>query len=68
MFKSAAAVALAAGLAWSGTPAGAAPYVPPAKPLSIDDLAQYPAMSDVAIAPDGKHIAALIAVKGSNGR
>ena len=41
----------------------AAPYVPPLKPLAIDDIARYPAMTGVAISPDGKHIAALIAVK-----
>ncbi len=42
----------------------AAPYVPPAKPLSIDDIAQYPAITGVTISPDGKHIAGLVAVKG----
>lgn len=64
LMKSAAPAILAAALSLPALPAVAAPYVPPAKPLAIDDLAQYPAMTDVVIAPDGKHIAALIAVKG----
>lgn len=61
--------ALAAGIALSCGGAGttwAAGYVPPAKPLAIDDLAQYEALSGVTISPDGKHIAALIAVKGQD--
>lgn len=60
--KTVAVAALAAALC-GGVPAMAGSYVPPAKPLAIDDLAQYPAMTDVVISPDGKHIAALIAVK-----
>ena len=44
--------------------AAAAPYVRPAQPLSIDALAQYTALEGLTISPDGKHIAALIAVKG----
>ena len=61
LMKTVALAALAAGLA-AGARAGT--YVPPAKPLPIDDIARYSAMTDVVIAPDGKHIAALIAVEG----
>ena len=41
-----------------------AAYVPPAKPLSIDALAQYAALEGLSISPDGKHIAGLVAAKG----
>ncbi|MGA9658115.1 MAG: prolyl oligopeptidase family serine peptidase [Asticcacaulis sp.] len=44
--------------------AQAATYTPPAKPLSVDDLAQYEALTSVVISPDGKHVAGLVAVKG----
>ncbi|MDV6329811.1 alpha/beta hydrolase family protein [Asticcacaulis sp. 201] len=65
LLKSAAAVAfgVALGLGAMAGQASAA-YTPPAKPVSIADLAQYDAMTGVTISPDGKHIAALIAVKG----
>lgn len=59
--------AVAAGLALTCTGVGvahAAGYVPPAKPLAIDEISQYDALSDLVISPDGKHIAGLIAVKG----
>jgi len=62
LMKTVAGAALAVALS-GGSMSLAATYTPPAKPLAIDDLAQYPAMTDVVISPDGKHIAALIAVK-----
>ena len=63
LMKSTAVVALSAGLLAGGLGIAHAAYTPPAKPLSIDDLARYDELTGVTISPDGKHIAALIAVK-----
>ncbi|CAL4867144.1 Dipeptidyl aminopeptidase BIII [Asticcacaulis sp. MM231] len=61
LMRSVALAALSLGLV-AGTAHAA--YTPPAQPLSIEALAQYDAITGVTISPDGKHIAALIAVKG----
>jgi dipeptidyl aminopeptidase/acylaminoacyl peptidase len=63
LMKSTAIAALSAGLLAGGIGIAHAAYTPPAKPISIEDVARYDAISNVAIAPDGKHVAALIAVK-----
>jgi len=64
LLKSTAVAALSAGLLAGGIGIAHAAYTPPAKPVSIDDLARYDELTGVTISPDGKHIAGLIAVKG----
>lgn len=65
LMKTVALATLAAALTGSmATLVQAGSYTPPAKPMSIDDIAQYPAITNVVISPDGKHIAALVAAKG----
>jgi dipeptidyl aminopeptidase/acylaminoacyl peptidase len=54
-------VALMAAVAVS---AHAQSYTPPAVPLPIEAIARYEQLTSVAIAPDGKHIAGLVAVEG----
>lgn len=64
LLKSTAIAALSVGLLAGGIGIAHAAYTPPAKPLSIDDLARYDELTGVTISPDGKHIAGLVAVKG----
>jgi len=64
LMKSTAVAALSIGLLAGSVGIAQAAYTPPAEPLSIEAVARYDAITDVVIAPDGKHIAALIAVKG----
>lgn len=64
LMKSTAVAALSVGLLAGGIGIAHAAYTPPAKPVSIDDLARYDELTGVTISPDGKHIAGLIAVKG----
>ncbi|CAM3138097.1 S9 family peptidase [Asticcacaulis taihuensis] len=64
LLKSTAIAALSVGLLAGGIGIAHAAYTPPAKPVSIDDLARYDELTGVTISPDGKHIAGLIAVKG----
>jgi dipeptidyl aminopeptidase/acylaminoacyl peptidase len=61
--KSTAVAALSIGLLAGSVGIAQAAYTPPAEPLSIEAVARYDAITDVVISPDGKHIAALIAVK-----
>lgn len=61
LMRSVALAALSLGLVAG---AAQAAYTPPAQPLSIEAAAQYDAITGVTISPDGKHVAALIAVKG----
>ncbi|EGF90148.1 prolyl oligopeptidase family protein [Asticcacaulis biprosthecium C19] len=56
-------VAVAAILAGAGSQAWAA-YTPPAKPLAIEDIARFEMLTSLSIAPDGKHIAGMVAVDG----
>ncbi|ESQ92093.1 peptidase S9 [Asticcacaulis sp. AC460] len=56
-------VAVAALLAGTAAQAWAA-YSPPAKPLAIQDISRYEALTDVSLSPDGKHIVGLVAVEG----
>ena len=52
LVKSVAVAALVAGL---GTTSALAAYQPPAKPLSIEDVARYDALGSLSLAPDGNH-------------
>ena len=61
LMRSVALAALSLGLVAG---AAQAAYTPPSQPLSIEAIAQYDAITGVTISPDGKHVAALIAVKG----